>query len=167
MAKCSTPFHSSRSELAILEASHAFLLTCRQFEPSLGTATKALLHRRSRVTMQVSWGDALQLHWVLELVKQPTCSCDNKFGRLRCQRSGRLWQENWAAFLLSLPDVQCNQLHPSSTRCPTQPAASLLYQMSNATSCIPPITTRCLSGVIELSDPPCQDSSVTHSYVGN
>ena len=54
-----------RSGIAILEASHAFLLTCsvfQQFEPSLGTATKAILHQWSRVTRQVSW--------VLEQVKQ-------------------------------------------------------------------------------------------------
>ena len=36
-----------------------------------------------------------------------------------------------AASLQSLPDVQCNQLHPSNH-----------YQMSSATSGIPPITTR-------------------------
>ena len=49
--------HSIPAELAILEASHAFLLTCsvfRQFEPSLGTGTKAVLHQQSRVTRQVS-----------------------------------------------------------------------------------------------------------------
>ena len=35
--------HSIPAESAILETSHAFLLICRQFEPSLGTATKATL----------------------------------------------------------------------------------------------------------------------------
>ena len=88
----------------VVEASHAFLLTCgvfRQFEPSLGTATKAILHRQSRVTRQVSW--------VFEQVKQST--------------SLSVIREIVARELSCIPPIY----H---------------YQMSSATCCIPPITTR-------------------------
>ena len=51
MAKCSTPFHSSRiSDTRGQPRLPAYLRCFRQFEPSLGTATKAILHRWSRVT---------------------------------------------------------------------------------------------------------------------
>ena len=104
--------------------------------------------------LQMSWYERINVHCKSALASTCTLSVQG-------------------AFLLSLPDVQCNQLHPSNhyqmcsatscippitTRCAVQPAASLQslpdvqcnqlhpsnhYQMSSATSCIPPITTRC------------------------
>ena len=102
-----------QQELAILDASHAFLLTAVFFDSS-----------------SPHWnnykGNTSPTVWVLEQVKQPTCSCDN-LGRLCCQRSGRLWQEklkNWP---------------PITTKCPAQPVASL-SSLPGGRCCIPPIT---------------------------
>ena len=171
MAKFMLKPHFIPTELVILKDSHAFQLTCGVFQhfehweqlqrqyctDSLGVPGKLAEHSSKSNSPPV-----------LRII----------FGCLHCQRSRRLWQENRAASLKSLPDVQCNQLHPSYhyTRWPVQLAASLLsllgawcnqlhpsyhYQVAGATSSIPLIIIRCFSDVLELSDPPSPPTSLS------
>ena len=124
---CSTPFHSN--------------WYLRPATPSWLPAVDSSPHWEQLQRQYFTNGLGLpgKLAEYLSKSNKSTCSWDD-FSRLCCQRSGRLWQENWAASLLyhyqvsgatscippvSLPGVQCKQLHPSciTTRCPVQTAA--------------------------------------------
>ena len=149
MAKCSTPFHSSRSKLAILEASKLAEYSSKSNSPLVPVVVFV-------VRDQGDCGKRIEL---------------NPFKSLPDVRFNQLHPS------YSPPDVQCKQLHPSyyyvpdfnATSCippitmyqiSMHPAASLLllctrfqcnqlhpsyYYVpdSNATSCIPPVSTRC------------------------
>ena len=87
--------------------------------------------------LQMSWCERINVHCKSALASTCTLSVQG-------------------AFLLSLPDVQCSQLHPSYH-----------YQMCSVASCIPPITTRCAvqPAAFLLSLPDVQCNQLHPSYL--